>query len=141
MATSPALPPLTVYYNGACPLCRREIDHYRHLAQRHGGCGLQWADIHAHLGTLQARGIDYERARRRLHAVESGSGEGVLLEGVDAFRGLWLRLPPYRWLGKALGLGLLRTLAWGLYEGLLAPLLYRYNRWRDGACDSCRDDS
>lgn len=49
-AGQPAAPPatedtLTVLYDGACPLCQREISHLRGLAQRQDGIALCFVDI------------------------------------------------------------------------------------------------
>ena len=38
----PAAPALTVFYDGSCPLCRREIDFYR---RRRGAARIDWLDI------------------------------------------------------------------------------------------------
>jgi len=40
-----------VFYDGGCPLCRREIAHYRRID---GDRQLCWIDIHAQPETLQA---------------------------------------------------------------------------------------
>ena len=42
MAPEPAAAALTVFYDGACPLCRREIAFYR---RRRGAARIRWLDI------------------------------------------------------------------------------------------------
>ncbi len=39
--------PLTVLYDGACPLCRREIAHVQRLSQRQGDGALCFLDVSA----------------------------------------------------------------------------------------------
>ena len=36
---------LTAFHNGACPICRMEIEHYKRLSRAHGlGAILAWCD-------------------------------------------------------------------------------------------------
>ncbi|MEO1092108.1 MAG: DUF393 domain-containing protein [Pseudomonadota bacterium] len=115
---------LTVYYNGACPICGAEIAHYRRLAT---SAPLAWIDVSAEPSALDRFGIDAAGAERRLHAI---AAEGDLLTGVDAFTALWRRLPRYRWLASLVGTPLVRPLAVALYERVLAPGLVWWNRRR-----------
>ncbi|MBB4284757.1 thiol-disulfide oxidoreductase DCC family protein [Roseospira goensis] len=119
-------PALTTYYNGACPICRTEIEHYQGVDQRHD-VGLAWQDVSQGVGGLAIHGIDPDTATRRLYAIDA---HGHLHAGVDAFILVWSQLPGYRWLARVVALPGVRQLAGVVYEGVLAPLLYRWNRWR-----------
>ncbi len=118
---------LTVFYNGACPICGAEVRHYQKLAAA-SDAPLAWVDISRTPEALDAHGIDGEGAKRRLYA--SGP-DGRLMGGVEAFAQLWERLPRYRWLARLARLGPVRPLAEVLYERILAPGLYRFNRRRE----------
>jgi len=117
---------LTTYYNGACPVCRTEIEHYQGVDARND-IGLGWHDVSQGCGGLAIFGIDPDSATRRLYAIDE---KGRLHAGVDAFIEVWRRLPGYRWLARVVALPGVRQVAGLVYEGLLAPLLYRWNRWR-----------
>lgn len=109
---------LRVLYNGACPICAREIALYRRLADRHGA-DIAFDDLNA--VDLTRWGLTADQARRRLHARDGA----FRLEGLAAFRALWARLPGWRWLARFTGLPGVRGLAhWG-YERIAAPWLYR----------------
>lgn len=104
------------FYDGGCPLCRREIQHYRRL-DRTGD--VQWLDISAPGVQLEPFGITRTTAMSRFHVLDS---TGRMQTGAAAFIALWSALPYYRWLA-----GLLRSLR-------LVPLLERlyvpFARWR-----------
>lgn len=81
-----------VYFDGACPLCRREIAHYRSQA---GAAAIAWVDA-AECDTVElGSGLSRGEALARLHARRA---DGSLVSGVAAFAVIWSRLPAYRWL-------------------------------------------
>lgn len=110
------MPPTTMYYDGACSLCRREVNHYRRLD---GAGRVRWIDISSQTSVLDAEGIQLPDAMARLHVRD---GRGQLHTGAWAFAALWAELPYYRWLSRLLrSLGLL---------GLINIIYDRFARWR-----------
>lgn len=93
---------LHVFYDGDCPLCRREIDHYRGCV---GADRLAFVDVgrSAPAPTL-GPGLDRDAALRRFHV---RGADGRLFSGADAFAHLWMTLPRWRWLGRLLDLRVL----------------------------------
>ncbi len=89
-----ASPDLTVYYDGACPLCRREIAFYER--REHAGV-IEWVDISRTPDAPAACGIAPTDALHRLHAVEAG---GRVFSGARAFTAIWRRVPGFRVLGR-----------------------------------------
>ena len=98
MSDAPVQPPaLTVLYDGACPLCRREIGVYSRLRPLNADFPVCYADvsdtkIHLPPGTTQ------QQLLARFH-VQTGTGE--LLSGARAFLALWAALPGWRYLALA----------------------------------------
>ncbi len=90
---------LTVYYDGACPLCRTEIAHYRGCAgaERVGFVDLAAVETDAPLGP----GLTCAAARARFHVRDA---DGRLSSGAAAFARLWSVLPAWRWLGRLVDL-------------------------------------
>ncbi len=119
-------PACTTLYNGSCPACRLEINHYRRIDSA-AGLGLGWVDIAADPAEAQARGFDPIDVRKRLHVLDA---EGRVHIGVDAFLLLWSHLPRYRWLGRIIGARGIKPVAVFLYDRLLAPLLFAWDRRR-----------
>lgn len=111
---------LTIYFDGSCPLCRREIAHYRGLP---GAESLQWVDVSS--GTGQDGELSCEAALRRFHVRDAN---GRLLSGGAAFACLWRCLPGWRVLGW---LFQWPPMSWALeaaYRGFL-PLRPPLQRW------------
>jgi predicted DCC family thiol-disulfide oxidoreductase YuxK len=105
----------TVIYNGACPVCSREIGVYRARAVG----PVDFVDLNE---TDHARlGLTPDAAARRLHVVE----DGRLLVGVEAFRALWRATPGFRWLAAVTGWPGVRQAAGAVYDRVVAPALYR----------------
>lgn len=122
-----ALLPLTIVYNGSCPVCRREILHYADQAP--AAAGLAWLDAAADPAAAAALGVSGDDAFRRLHAV---GPDGRGLAGIAAFIVLWERLPKWRWLARLVRRPGVRSVAEVVYERVLAPLLFAWHRRREG---------
>lgn len=117
----------TILYNGACPVCRREIDHYRRLDQEDAQ-DLAFTDISQSTPTLDQLGLAQDAARRRLHVLDA---DGELLVGIPAFAAIWDRLPRYRWLAAIVRLPVLRNVLPWIYEPI-AFGLYHADKRRQG---------
>jgi predicted DCC family thiol-disulfide oxidoreductase YuxK len=90
---------LRVYYDGGCPLCRAEIDHYRRCA---GADRLAFVDVgRAVAAPALGPGLARDAALRRFHV---RAADGRLVSGAAAFARLWQVLPGWRWLGRLLDL-------------------------------------
>ena len=105
---------LYVYYDAACPGCRRDRARYERWAGRTGR-DVIWCDLNEHHDELRRKGIDPEAALMSLH-VELSSGE--IREGIPAYIALMQRVPR------------LKPLAWliGL-PGIRHVVRYAYDRW------------
>jgi predicted DCC family thiol-disulfide oxidoreductase YuxK len=124
MRTEPNRP--QVFYDGGCPLCRREIDHYRRLDRDER---VEWVDILQAPESLARAGLDREEAMARFHVLD---GRGRWQTGAWGFAEVWSHLPYYRRLAGAVrGLGLLPLMDAG-YRLFARRRLAA--RCRDGAC-------
>jgi predicted DCC family thiol-disulfide oxidoreductase YuxK len=124
---------LTVCYNGACPVCRAEIEHYRRRAP--ADADLRFLDVAAQPEEAARLGLVGDSPLRRLHAV---GADGRVVAGVAAFTEVWQRLPGYRWLARLVGRPLPRRLAEMGYERIAAPLLFRLHLRRQRHAGSGR---
>lgn len=88
---------LTVLYDGACPLCRREIAVYRDLQPLQSGSPVCFVDISNAAVSLPV-GTTREQLLARFHVQ---GPDGQLLSGAQAFLSLWAALPGWRLLALA----------------------------------------
>jgi demethoxyubiquinone hydroxylase (CLK1/Coq7/Cat5 family) len=106
---------LTVLYDGACPLCRREIAVYRGLRPIDPRQSLGWTDVSAADAALP-NGGDRARYLARFHVQRA---DGQVLSGAAAFVALWRTLPGWRRLARVADLpGVTPLLELG-YRGFL----------------------
>jgi len=102
-----------VYYDGACPVCRREIAHYQGRA---GAEGIDWVDVSSCAPEALGPDLTRESALARMHV---RAPDGALVSGAAAFAALWSALPGFRWLGRLVGASPIAPLAEGAYRGFL----------------------
>ena len=103
---------LTIYYDGGCPLCRREIATYQSLP---GAERLNWTDV-AMSDERVAPDLNRSDALARMHV---RTADGQLVQGAHAFALMWQAFPKTRWLGR---LAAMRPALWvrePAYRGFL----------------------
>lgn len=84
---------LTLLYDGACPLCLREVQALR--AKGGDRCGITFVDIDSpDYDPIAHEGIGYREAMGRMHAI---GGDGRVIKDVAAFREAY-RLVGMGWL-------------------------------------------
>lgn len=131
--------PLRIFFDGACPLCSREIEHY--LRQDHAGRLLP-IDISTPDFDPQPYGIALTAFMHELHAIDRSER---VYRGVEAFRAIWQAFPDstaYRLLTAVVALPLINPLARLGYRGFarLRPHLPgRGNGCTEGACRIGKD--
>lgn len=89
--------PITVLYDGACPLCRREMALYQGLQSNTPVC---YVDVTRPGAALPAN-VTQGELLARFHVQDSA---GQLRSGAAAFLLLWAALPGWRWLARLAGL-------------------------------------
>lgn len=96
---------VTVWFDGACPLCRREITLLRRLDRRGR---VRFVDVSPEESTAYCP-LDRDALLARFHAQETGQ---PIVSGAAAFAAVWraipwlsplghlARIPPLLWLGE-----------------------------------------
>lgn len=100
---------LTVWHDGNCPLCRREISLFRRL-DRTGR--IDFVDV---AGDDPSCPIDRETLLARFHACENGQ----MLSGAAAFAAMWRAIPLLRPIGLAARNPVILKLLDAVYAGFL----------------------
>ena len=113
---------LTVWFDGGCPLCRREVALFRLLDRR---AVILFEDISQPDSVCP---IDREQMLVRFHAQEKGA---PIVSGAAAFAAMWRAIPVLRPFGE---LARIPAALWGLerlYQGFLKvrPRLQQMIRW------------
>ena len=104
----------TVYFDGGCPVCSREIGMYQ---RQPGAEAVAWVDVTRCDAAALGEGLSREAAMARLHLRQP---DGSLVSGAQAFTTLWSALPKWAWLGRMLSN---RPTLWVLEAG------YRFFLW------------
>jgi len=84
----------TVFYDGACPLCQKEISFYR---RRRGAGNVIWIDVSCSEGNELAPGLSRDQVLHRFHVINI---EGQIVSGGAAFACLWAALPGFERFAK-----------------------------------------
>lgn len=123
---------LTVFYDGACPLCTREIAFYR---RRRGANRIVWIDVsespetNPELPNAEIRhGLCRRAALERFHVRHA---DGRVITGGRAFAELWVALPGLAFPGRLFRVWPLCILIDVAYELFLPlrPFLQRLIRY------------
>lgn len=115
---------ITVFYDGKCGLCAKEINHYRKIAPN----GIfDWQDITKSDDGLEKVGITLSEGLRLLHARDNNKKIHV---GLDAFILIWKQLKRWRLLAALASLPIIRQ---------IADLAYRsFANWRFKRLEHCQ---
>ncbi len=85
---------LTVFHDGSCPLCRREIALVQKLTRSEA---ISYVDVSQVGADSVAPGLTGGDAMQRFHVRR---GDGRMLNGAAAFLELWSRSPRFRFLQR-----------------------------------------
>lgn len=110
-AAAPGCDALTVMFDGACPLCRREVGVYQALDSLEP---VAWLDVSQ--ASLNLPPAERARYLARFHVRDRN---GQLLSGAAAFVALWQTMPGWRWLGRFGALPGITPLLESFYRGFL----------------------
>ncbi|MDF1683243.1 MAG: DUF393 domain-containing protein [Legionellaceae bacterium] len=115
---------ITVFYDGKCGLCSKEINHYRKVAPN----GIfDWQDITEYSDNIKKEDISLSEGLKLLHAKDE---KGLLHVGIDAFLLIWKQLKRWRILAAFIGLPGIRQIANLLY--------YQFASWRFKRLEHCQ---
>lgn len=108
----PSAASTTVYFDGSCPLCRREISLYQRATP---SSPIEWIDVS---GDSQCA-IDGRSCSDLMTRFHLRTADGRMLSGAAAFVQLWLLFPGWRWLGRFGSLPGMRAVLEALYVAFL----------------------
>lgn len=120
---------LTVFYDGGCPLCLKEIQHYIHLQTNEYTASsllpesplrlrqpLQFANVHGEEFVmppeLSSRGIQKLDLLKTIHALDEN---GSVVTGARVFKQMWERLPYWNAMGLITKVPLVMMVAEKIY--------------------------
>lgn len=101
---------ITVFYDGACGLCAKEIAHYKKIAPNEI---FDWVDITQDSTLFTALGYKISDGLKALHAQDR---TGNMHIGVDAFLLIWRQIKCWKMLAILIGLPVIRHIASFIYK-------------------------
>jgi len=101
---------ITIFFDGKCGLCSREINHYRKIAPDEI---FIWQDITKYADNLRADGISLSDGLKLLHAKDI---DGKFYVGVDAFILIWKQLKRWRLLAVFVSLPIMYQIINFIYK-------------------------
>ena len=123
---------ITVFYDGACPLCVKEVEKWCKAPFR---CDVEWFDITGQEDQLQKRGIDPELALLELH---TKTCDGKIYTSIDSYGLLLSQLNRWRWLGWLMRLPVIKPVLKWNYDWMTRVRLKREGRLPKRCDSSCR---
>ena len=115
---------ITVFYDGKCGLCSKEINHYRKIAPK----GIfDWQDITESDEKLKIEGISLPEGLKILHAKDN---DGKIHLGVKAFILIWKQLKWWNLLAKFISLPIIFQITNFVY--------LRFANWRFKRLAHCK---
>ncbi len=124
------MPKRTIFYDGLCQLCSREIELFQHRV-RDGT--LAYVDISTPEFDAARYSLDPVQVHKHMHVRNEQTGQ--MLTGVDALLAMWECVPGFRWLARFTripGIRQLSTVGYALFAWVRPKLPKR----KRPACDS-----
>lgn len=118
---------IEVYYDGACPMCSREIRLLRRLDRRQR---IRFVDIAAAEFEAKTLGVSQQALMERIHG---RLPDGTLLEGVEVFRRLYAAVG-FRWIVSLTRLPGVASLLDAAYSWFARRRLRLAGRCDEGSC-------
>lgn len=121
---------LTIFYDGACIICHREMMRYRDQDVHQN---LNFIDIAASDFDASAYGLDPDEVELHIHSQDES---GNTFKGVDTFAEVWKRVPPYDKLSPVLSHKLFKKLlkpSYNIFAHYIRPHLPKRD-CDDGVC-------
>ena len=115
-----------IYYNGDCPVCRTEMEHYADVCAT-SRPDLRFIDSTQLPQEFTRCGLRLEHLERRVYVRDS---EGHILSGMPAIIVLWLKMPGYARLARIFSWPIIRPASVVLYDHVIAPTLFWWARTR-----------
>lgn len=104
-----------IFYDGGCPVCRREIMWY---GTRRGGTGLTWTDVTDPSNTPRfPHGTTRDALLKRFTVVRC---DGAVVQGAAAFVAIWRRIDSLSAAGRLLDNVVCVWIGERLYRGFLS---------------------
>ncbi|MFY8275218.1 thiol-disulfide oxidoreductase DCC family protein [Pseudoalteromonas sp. SSDWG2] len=117
---------LTLFYDGACPLCNAEITKLKSYDSEQR---ITFVDINNERDFIYYPQVSFEQAFDTLHAIDC---DGRILLGLDANIAAWNAVGKYRWL-NVLRLPVLRLISDACYR-----LFAKHRVWISNKLMGCR---
>ena len=115
---------ITVFYDGKCGLCSKEINHYIKIAPE----GIfNWQDITKDNAKLREIGISLAEGLKLLHATDN---QNKIHIGIDAFILIWKQLNKWHFLAKLISLPVFYQVTKVFYNV--------FANWRFNRLDHCK---
>ena len=115
---------LRVYYDGSCPSCIRDREHYEKLAGDAGN-NVEWVDITGRDEELRCIGIVPQAALKELHVEDC---QGRIHREMDAYILLMSRVTLLKPQARMMGLPVIRPLLARIYHRMVNRRLERTGR-------------
>lgn len=106
-------PAAAVYFDGACPVCAREMAVYQ---RAQGADAVDFVDVTRCGPAALGPSLSTDAALSRLHV---RLADGRLVSGAAAFAALWLSLPRWAWAGRIASLPVILPMLELAYRGFL----------------------
>ena len=115
---------ITVYYDGKCGLCSKEINHYKKIVE---GDKFNWVDITIDDKEFVSNGFKVSEGLNQLHIKDEN---GQFHIGVDAFITIWKNIKYWKTLAKIISFPLIK---------IFAELVYNiFANWRFKKLNHCQ---